>query len=94
MANYKFDGRVLRDHSGNRVATVEGSRFKDAHGSSAGHIDGRFVRDRSGQRIGEIDGTNIKDARGSRIATIDEVRRVIDGSGGATIAALWLLFVH
>lgn len=78
MADYKMDGNYLRDRSGNRIAQV----------------DGNYIRDKNGNRVGQIDGRYIRDSRGNRIGTIDDVRKVIDGPGGMTLVALWILFIR
>ena len=78
MADYRMDGQYLKDSNGNRVA----------------QIDGNYIKDSNGNRVGQIDGQYIKDANGTRIGTMADVRKEIDGPGGATLAALWVLFIR
>ena len=41
-----------------------------------------------------IDGTYVRDSSGKRIRTVDDVRKEIDGPGGATLVALWILLIR
>ena len=57
-------------------------------------FDGKEFRDRRGSKIGVLDGNIIRDARGSKISTIDDVNKIVDGIGGASLVAMWLFFVR
>jgi hypothetical protein len=94
MADYKFDHSELRDRHGSKVAVLDGKYIRDRHGSKLGEIDGKYFRDSHGGRIGEFDGRDVRDSHGSRIATIDDVKKSIDGIGGASLVAMWLFFVR
>lgn len=94
VADYKFDGKELRDRSGHKIAVLDGKYIRDASGSKVGEIDGKYFRNGSGSKVGEFDGRDLRDASGSKIATVDDVRKAIDGIGGATLVAMWLLFVR
>ena len=52
------------------------------------------MKDSRGQRLIEFDGQYIKDNRGQRIGTHDDVLKLIDGPGGMTLIALWVLFAR
>jgi len=78
MADYKFDGKEFRDRRGSRI----------------GEIDGKYFRDSHGKRVGEFDGKDIRDSHGSRISNLDDVKKIIDGIGGASLVAMWLFFVR
>jgi hypothetical protein len=93
MADYKFDGKDLRCR-GTRIGSIDGKTVRDSHGSRIGEFDGKTIRDSHGSRIGEFDGQVVRDASGSRIATISDVQRAIDGPGGASLTALWMLLVR
>lgn len=93
MADYKFDGKYLTQR-GTRVGQIDGKYIKDSHGSRTGEIDGKYIKDGHGSRIAEVDGQYIKDGHGKRIGTFGDVRKSIDGSGGASLAALWVLFIR
>lgn len=94
IAEYKFDGTYLRDRRGNRLGAIEGRYIKDSRGNRLGEIDGKYIKDSRGSRLAEIDGREIRDARGSRICTVEEIKKSIDGVGGASLAAVWLFFVR
>ena len=92
--NYKFDGHYLRNKSGIRIAEVDGKNLRDDKGRSVGVVDGKYIRDSQGNRIAEYDGQYIRDASGKRIGNIKDVNKDINGVGGITLVALWLLFVR
>ena len=79
MANYKFDGRNLKQGS-KTIANVSGNNIRKGSGSSA---------------LCNVSGDNIRLGSGSStIAKMSDVRKVIDGPGGITLAALWFSFVR
>lgn len=92
--DYKFDGRYLRNKSGSRIAEVDGKNIRNEKGSLIGKIDGKHIRDFRGNKIAEYDGQYIRDASGKRIGEMKDVKKDIDGVGGITLVALWLLFVR
>lgn len=94
MSKYKFDGKQLRDPSGNRLGEFDGKIVRDKAGTRVGEVDGKIIRDKNGSRMGEFDGINLRDSKGSRVATLEDVKRDIDGIGGTTLAAMWLLFIR
>lgn len=94
MAEYKFDREELRDRHGSKVAALNGKYILDQHGSRLGEIDGKYFKDKHGARFAEFDGRYISDSHGSRIATIEDVKKSIDGNGGASLVAMWLFFVR
>jgi len=94
MVLFKFDGKYLKDRTGKRIAEVDRNYIKDSHGRRVGEIDRLYVKDSRGQRLIEFDGRYIKDNRGQRIGTPDDVMKLIDGPGGMTLIALWVLFVR
>lgn len=59
-----------------------------------GRIDGKHIRDSHGVKIADFDGIDIRDKRGVKIGTINNVRKLIDGAGGISLVALWILFVR
>ena len=94
MADFKFDRNELRDRHGSKVAVIDGKYIRDSHGSRMGEIDGKYFKDSHGARLGEFDGSYVRDSHGSRIATIGDVKKSIDGVGGASMVAMWLFFVR
>jgi hypothetical protein len=95
MADYKLDGNYLRNRSGNRVAQVDGKIIRDSSGNRLGEVDGEFIRDSRGNRVAQFDGTYIRDgSTGNRIGEMKDVHNSIDGVGGITLVALWVLCVR
>ena len=41
-----------------------------------------------------FDGENVKDGTGRRIATLQDIKKVIDGVGGTSLVSLWLLVLR
>jgi len=93
MANYKFDGKELRE-KGSKIGVLDGNNIRDAHGSKVGMIDGKFIRDSHGSKIAEFEGKDVRDSHGSKIATIDDIRKAVDGIGGASLVAMWIFFIR
>jgi len=93
MADYKFDGKELRCR-GAKVGTLDGKYIRDEHGSKVGEIDGKYIRNSSGSKIGEFDGSTVRDGSGSRIGEFTEIKKDIDGVGGVSLTAMWLIFVR
>ncbi len=94
MSEFKLDGNNLRNHSGSKIAYIDGNAIRDHHGSKVATIDGRYIRDPHGSKLAEFDGEHIRDSHGSRIGTLKDVEKVIDGHGGISLVALWLLFIR
>lgn len=93
MADYKYDGKELRCR-GSKIGVVDGNAIRNSSGSKVGEIDGKYIRNAQGSKIGEFDGQVIRDSNGSRLGTMDDVKKKIDGVGGISLAAIWLLFVR
>lgn len=91
--DYKFDGSRLIC-KGAKIGSIDGANIRDSHGSRVGTIDGRNIRDAHGSKVAEFDGQNIRDSHGVRIGTMHDVNNAIDGHGGISLVALWLLFVR
>ncbi|MFN1835269.1 hypothetical protein AB2B38_008405 [Balneola sp. MJW-20] len=93
MAGYKFDGKYLTS-SGRRVGKVQGDYIIDSSSRRVGKVQGDYILDKSGRRLGSFDGKYLKDKSGRRIIDRNGIEKDIDGNGGVTLAALWLLFVR
>jgi len=94
MAEYRFDGRELRDKRGQRIGYLDGNYIRDSHSNRVGQIDGKYLRDAHSNRLIEFDGRDIRDSRGSNIASIEDVKKIIEGIGGMTLVSMWILFVR
>jgi hypothetical protein len=93
MAEYKFDGKELRC-KGSKVGVVDGKYIRDSHGSKIGEIGDKYIRDSHGSKLAEFDGKVVRDGHGKRISTIDDIKKQIDGVGGVSLVALWVLLVR
>jgi len=94
MGDKKFDGKKLRTRNGSAVGAFEGKNYRDARGRRVGTLDGNSICDVRGAKIAEVKGEDIRDTAGRRVATLSNVRKVIEGSGGANLAGLWILFIR
>lgn len=94
MAEFRFDGKVLKNRNGQTVGDTDGKRIRDGRYETVGDIDGMKIRDRNLHVVADFDGKTIRDARLARLGTIDDVKRVIDGPGGISLVALWVLLVR
>jgi single-stranded DNA-binding protein len=95
MSKYKFDGKMLK-FGGSTIANVSGNNIRKGSGSSVeGNIKNDQIRKGSGSSvIANVSGRDIRQGTGSsKIGTMDDVDKVIEGPGGITKAALWILFV-
>ena len=94
MSDYKLDGDYLKDRRGIKIGRIDGKHIRDGKGSMVGRIDGKHIRDSHGIKIADFDGIDIRDKRGVKIGTIDDVHKSINGVGGISLVALWILFVR
>ena len=44
MAEYKIDGKYLKDKHGNKVGEFDGRYFKEATGKKAGSFDHKYIK--------------------------------------------------
>jgi hypothetical protein len=94
MADYKFDGKYLKDKYNNNIAVIDGKSIKDSQYNRVGEIDGERIKDSHYKIIAEIYGNDINDAGHNRIGTLDEIHKIIDGPRGVSLAALWALLIR
>ena len=94
MSDYKLDGNYLRDRRGIKIGRIDGKYIRDGTSTIVGRIDDKYIRDSRSTKIAEFDGTYIRDKRGVKIGTIDDVHKSINGVGGISLVALWILFVR
>ena len=71
----------------------DGHTLWNRSGHKVATTDGKSVWDANGHKIGTFDGEKIY-ASGTRIGTIADVRQAIEGIGGLSLAALWVLVVR
>jgi hypothetical protein len=95
MSKYRFDGKTLKFGS-TIIANVSGNNIRKGTGSTTeGNIRSDQIRKGTGSTvIANVRGRDIRQGTGSsRIGTMDDVDKAIEGPGGVTKAALWVLFV-
>jgi hypothetical protein len=93
MPEYLFDGKKLKKRSGQREGELAGKIVKSWNGAKLGEFEGKNIKDFNGKKVLEFDGKNIRDDTGKKIATIQEVRKIIEGEAGISLVAMWYFFV-
>jgi len=93
MAEYLFDGKKLKRRSGQKEGELDGTTVKAWNGTQVGEIDGKNIKDSEGKKVLEFDGKNIKDDTGKKLATIEEIRKIVEGEAGISLVAMWYFFV-
>ncbi len=93
MAQYLFDGKKLKKRSGQKEGERDRNIVKAWNGERVGEIDGSSIKDVQGKKVLEFDGKNIKDDTGKKIATIEDLRKVVEGQAGISLVAMWYFFV-
>ena len=97
MANYKFDERFFTDKNNKKIAEVDGNYLKDySNSKKMAEIDGNYIKDYSNStKVLEISGDDIKDYSNSKtIATMNDIKKEIDGPGGKTLVMFWWFFIR
>jgi hypothetical protein len=94
MAAYSFDGQCLKTRFGSTIGEIVGNTVIDANSNKVGEIDGNTIKDASLNKIAVVDNSEIKDAENKKIWTTEGVQNIIDGTGGITSAALWVLLLR
>ena len=94
MAEYLFDGKKLKKRTGQKEGELDGRIVKTGwNGTQVGEIDGENIKDSKGKKVLEFDGKNIKDDTGKKLATIEEIRKIVEGEAGISMVALWFFFI-
>ncbi len=95
MSRYKFDGKYLK-YGSKTIANVSGDNIRKGSGSiTEANIRNDQIRKGSGSTVlANVRGRDIRQGSGSsKIGTMDDVDKAIEGPGGTTKAALWILYV-
>ena len=82
MAEYLFDGKKLKKRTGQKEGELDGRIVKTWNGTQVGEIDGKNIKDSKGKKVLEFDGKSIKDDTGKKLATIEEIRKRVEGEAG------------
>ncbi len=93
MADYTFDGKRLKNHTGQKMGEVDKNSIRAWNGAMLGEIERNNIRDGHGKKVAEFDGKVLKDDRGNKITTLEEIQKVIEGGNGIVLAAMWYFFV-
>ena len=93
MPEYLFDGKKLKKRSGQKEGELDGKIVKAWNGKQVGSIEGKNIKDSDGKKVLEFDGKNINDDTGKKLATIEEIRKIVEGEAGISLVAMWYFFV-
>jgi hypothetical protein len=93
MAEYTFDGRWLKNRSGQKLGEIDRTSIRAWNGARLGEIDRKNIRDAHAKKVAEFDGKKVKDDMGNKIATLEQIQQTIDGDVGMPMVALWYFFV-
>jgi hypothetical protein len=93
MAEYSFDGKVLRNRSGQKMGEIDRTTVRAWNSALLGEIDRKNIRDAHGKKVAEFDGKTVKDDLGNKLASLKEIQEAIEGGGGMSLAAVWYFFV-
>ena len=93
MADYNFDGKYLRNRSGQKMGEIDRTSVRAWNGARLGEIDRKNIRDAHGKKVAEFDGKNVKDDMGNKIISIQEIQKTIEGGSGISLVAMWYFFI-
>lgn len=93
MPDYIFDGKKLKKRSGQKEGELDRNLVRAWNGAQLGEIEGTNIRDAHGKKVLEFDGKNVKDDTGKKIATIEDVRKIVEGEAGISLVAMWYFFI-
>jgi len=93
MADYSFDGKILRNPSGQKMGEIDRTSIRAWNSALLGQIDRSNIRDSRGKKVAEFDGKILKDDLGNRLISFQDIKKAIDGEGEITLAAMWYFFV-
>lgn len=93
MADFSFDGKVLRNSSGQKMGEIDRTSIRAWNSALLGQIDRRNIRDSRGKKVAEFDGKTLKDDLGNKLISLKEIQEIVDGEGGINLAALWYFFI-
>jgi hypothetical protein len=94
VADYTFDGKTLRNRSGQKIGEIDRTTVRAWNSARFGEIDRKNIRDVHGKKVAEFDGKTVKDDLGNKIGTLREIQDTIEGEGGISLVALWYFFVR
>ena len=83
----------MKRRSGQKEGELDGDTVRAWNGELKGKIEGKTVFDSHGKKVLEFDGKSIVDGTGRKIATIEEIRKIVEGEAGISLVAMWYYFV-
>lgn len=95
MADFKIDGKYLYGKS-TKMGEYDGVKvFRDASGRKVGEVSGTYILDDRGRKLVELKGTDVYEYSGGRkVTTINDLRKLIDGTGGMSLVGFWALLIR
>jgi hypothetical protein len=93
MAEYTYDGTVLRDGSGRKMGEIDRNYVRGWNAALLGQIDRKSIRNYDGKKLLDFDGKTLKDDRGKKVATMKQIQELIDGEPDIGMAAAWYFFI-
>lgn len=93
MAEYTYDGTVLRDSSGRKMGEIDRTYVRGWNAALLGQIDRKSIRDHRGKKLLDFDGKTLKDDLGKKMTTIKDIQVMIDGDPDIGMAAAWYFFI-
>ena len=93
MAQYTYDGTILRDGTGRKIGEVDRSYVRGYNAALLGQLDRKNVRDTRGKKILEFDGKTVKDDLGKKVTTIKEIQSLIEGEPDIGMVAAWYFLI-
>lgn len=93
MVKIKIEKDLIK-LGGKTIGKISGQNLKDSGGRTLARIDKDKVKDSTGRTIGYIQGDSLKDSTGHTLIKMSDIKKSIDGFGGTSLAAVWLIFVR
>jgi hypothetical protein len=93
MADYVFDGKVLKNKNGQRLGKIDRNFVMAWNSARLGEIERNNIRNPQGKKILEFDGKTVKDDLGKKMATIKDIQTIVDGEPGIEMVAAWYFFI-
>jgi hypothetical protein len=94
MADFSFDGKVLKKSNGQKMGEIDRSFVRAWNSSKLGEIDRKNLRNAQSKKVAEFDGKVVKDDLGNKLATIQDIQKLIDGPVGMQLVAMWYFFIR
>ncbi len=94
MADFTFDGKILRNRSGQKMGEIDRNSIRAWNGARLGEIDRKNIRDPQGKKVLEFDGKNVKDDMGKKVMAVEEIQKIIEGEKDISLVAMWHFFVR